>query len=41
MGVGGGVEMDIGGIYREVKRVLGVGKEESQQISEFSKRPFS
>ena len=38
MGVGGGVEMEV---YGRVKRVLGVGKEESQQISKFADCPFS
>ena len=30
-----------GWIYTVPKSTVGVGKEESQQISEFAKRPFS
>ena len=40
-GFGGVRWVDIGGVYREVKRGLGVGMEESQQISKFADCPFS
>ena len=41
VGVGRGLEEDIGGYIYHLKSIVGVGKEESQLISEFADCPFS
>ena len=41
VGMGSGLERDMGGYIYHLKSTVGVGMEESQLISEFSNRPFS
>ena len=40
-GIGEGLERDMGGYIYHLESTVGVGKEESQSISEFANRPFS